>query len=127
MALRVVLLDADAASRDFQVALLESEGFVVVAGGMDFTPEHVANLAPDLVVTDLVLPGRNGFTWLSDLRRVLGPGARILVYTGVKNAATAAVLAGADRALSKPAPRDRFREAVREVVGEGEFSRTLKR
>lgn len=69
---------------------------------------------PDLIVLDISLPGANGLDLVAPLLAA-APGARILVFSmnDQTGFAARALQAGAQGFLSKNAPPDDFREAVR--------------
>jgi CheY-like chemotaxis protein len=72
---------------------------------------------PDLVVLDIMLPQRNGFDVLEELRR----DARLrdvptVVVTASPEQEDAALAAGADRFFMKPFEPDELRTAVAELL-----------
>ncbi|TBN42519.1 response regulator transcription factor [Paracoccus subflavus] len=76
---------------------------------------------PDLIVLDISLPGANGLDLVAPLLAA-APEARILVFSmnDQTGFAARALQAGAQGFLSKNAPPDDFREAVRTLEA-GEF------
>ncbi|MGB2696083.1 MAG: response regulator, partial [Dehalococcoidia bacterium] len=76
----------------------------------------------DLVLTDIYMPGEDGFTTMRRLRREW-PKVKIITMSGGSRAgptdlnAGAAVM-GAARTLSKPFETEELLEAVRSVLGE---------
>ena len=67
---RVLIVDDDAAVRLLCAANLEAEGFHVLeaAGGLDAL-EQARRERPDLVLTDVTMPGLDGFQLAERLRR----------------------------------------------------------
>jgi DNA-binding response OmpR family regulator len=58
---------------------------------------------PDLIVLDLMLPGRSGLDLLADIRREhAGEKTPVVVISAWSHSDTAAVAAGADRFVAKP-------------------------
>jgi CheY-like chemotaxis protein len=65
----VLLVDDDGNARGGYAELLESRGFrVMVAGSAQDAVDRVRERIPDVVVTDIALPDRNGFELAADLR-----------------------------------------------------------
>ncbi len=101
---RILLVeDTDAVRR--AVALgLRSSGFEVTAvrGGEDALAVYAA-VQPEVIVTDLAMPGMDGFELIATLR-VRGVEVPVLVITARDSARdrAAAVAAGADGYLLKP-------------------------
>jgi len=95
--------------------LLEGEGFDVVTA--ESVPEAAARLGeslPDLIVTDLHLPGTTGLEFIHQIRRTADydmlPIIAISAYD--RRYLEAAVRAGANAALHKPEDLDVLAEAV---------------
>ena len=77
--------------------------------------------APALVVTDIHMPGMNGATLISELKRHY-PQVLIVAISGLFNSghgldAQAAIALGAARALAKPFKRAELLRAVAELLG----------
>jgi len=75
---------------------------------------------PDVLVLDVMLPGRSGFDILADLRADPGLQALpvlMLTAKGQGRARDAAAQAGADRFLSKPFANAEVLATVRELAG----------
>ena len=104
---RILVADDD---RDMRAALqvaLEVEGYEVeaVSDGESAMQAHAERPA-DVLVTDLYMPGRDGFETLQFFR-ARNPGMRIVVISGWQRAQIAdhlavALHAGADAVLRKP-------------------------
>lgn len=79
--------------------------------------ELARRLKPDLVVLDILLPGRNGLEVLEELRR--DPQLRNVpkvVVTASPDQEDAALAAGADRFFMKPFEPDQLKSAVDELL-----------
>ncbi len=99
-----VVADADPAARRQLTELLELGGWQVhEAASVEEALTHAAAVAPDLVVTDMELPGGGGADLLARLRRS-GSRARFLVVTAEPTEAVRAEAdaAGALACLAKP-------------------------
>lgn len=112
-----VILDKDDFFRDFQVFLLTRRGYRVVTPkeSEDYTAAWVRAQAPDLLVTEIILPGRNGFDLVRELRASPGPRCSIVVYS-VLAAETRALAAGADVFIQKPILRDAYLSAIGDLT-----------
>jgi DNA-binding response OmpR family regulator len=84
--------------------LMRNCGFAtrVVTDGLEVMAE-VAAFAPDVVLLDVMLPGRSGFDLCRDIR-ARDAGTRILMLTamGAKADVACGLAAGADEYLTKP-------------------------
>jgi DNA-binding response OmpR family regulator len=79
--------------------------------------ELARRILPDLIVLDLMLPGRSGLDVLAELRADddLG-GTPVIVITAWSHSDEAAVNAGADRFVPKPFDPNELREAALELL-----------
>jgi DNA-binding NarL/FixJ family response regulator len=79
--------------------------------------EKIPGLKPDLVITDVTLPGRNGLDLLRDLSAVV-PGCRVLVVSmhDERLYAERALRAGARGYLMKEAGSENMLAAIRHVL-----------
>ena len=122
--IRIVIADDQQLVRDGFRAILESEADITVAGIAADGAEAVARvreLAPDVVLMDVRMPGVDGIEATARITRM--PGApRVLVLTtfDLDEYVYEAMKAGASGFLLKDAPRGRLTEAVR-TVAQGEM------
>jgi DNA-binding response OmpR family regulator len=84
--------------------------------------EHIRTAMPDLVILDLMLPGRSGLEVLTDLRA--DPATRtlpvmMLTAKGQGRDREAAERAGVNRFMTKPFANDDMRAAVRALTTGG--------
>jgi DNA-binding NarL/FixJ family response regulator len=117
--IRIVLVEDHAILREGLKALIEIESDFDVVGDfcrVEASLEPIRDLQPDLVVTDLALPGRSGIELLAEIRR-LAPKARKLVLTAHENEEyiRAALNAGADGYVLKDANSAELMVAIRTV------------
>jgi DNA-binding NarL/FixJ family response regulator len=117
--IRIVLVEDHAILREGLKALIEIESDFDVVGDfcrVEASLEPIRDLQPDLVVTDLALPGRSGIELLAEIRR-LSPKARKLVLTAHENEEyiRAALNAGADGYVLKDANSAELMVAIRTV------------
>ena len=108
--------------------LLKSEGDVTVAGDADAALREVALATPDLVLLDLVMPGRSGLELLAELtdRGVRAP-VIVLTATNTVNAAVEAMKRGAADFITKPFELDALRIKVRNLIEKRELEEEVER
>lgn len=118
---KILIVDDEEAELLGLTALLESEGHEVVRArdGDEALALFLAQRI-HLVVTDMVMPGRDGLSLISALREV-DPGAAIIAISGKSRVQLeAAKVFGASKILAKPVERAVLLDAVDEVLGERE-------
>src|SRR6478609_7237733 len=101
---RILIVDDEANARTALAELLRDEGYSVetAADGFKALPK-LEEFAPDLVVTDLKMPGLNGLELMQKLRE-RDPEAVVIVMTafGAVDSAVQAMKQGAADYLTKP-------------------------
>jgi len=117
---RVLVCDDHALLRAGLRRLLESHRDIEVAGeasNADEAVERAAALEPDVVLLDIVMPGRNGIEALPDILSA-APETRVLVLSMQDDPSYVrrAFAAGASGYLLKEAADEELIEAVREVA-----------
>ena len=75
---------------------------------------------PDLMVLDMMMPGRSGFLVLEHLRTTKRDGVRVIMVTGNEGERhqTYARMLGADDYMHKPFAMDRLVQRVQELLAE---------
>ena len=131
---RVMIVDDHVVVREGIAELLESSGeFEVVghAGDGEEVVEVARKLTPDVVIMDILMPGKNGIDACRDLREAL-PETRVLMLTASNDhtAIVQSVDAGASGYLQKYSDKDMLLATVREVAAgqfrlQGEAARRL--
>lgn len=117
----ILVVDDDMDVREMLCRMLEQDGYEVTpAEGGREALERLDSLAPDLVITDVVMPEVDGFEVLLKLR-LLAPGAGALVMSGGGRANPEIYLEtarrlGASAVLRKPFTRAEMLEAVHRVL-----------
>lgn len=88
----------------------------------------VGRFAPDVVVTDIEMPGLSGLELLEELRRCV-PGTPVIVMTAHVSVdyAVSALRSQADEFLTKPLDNARLVEAVQRLTVEGRRTRGRRR
>jgi DNA-binding NtrC family response regulator len=101
---KILVVDDDASARSSLAEFLRSEGYDVetAADGFKALPK-LDDFAPDLVLTDLQMPGLDGLGLLTKaLEAECEPAVVVMTAHGAIESAVAAMRAGASDYLSKP-------------------------
>jgi DNA-binding NarL/FixJ family response regulator len=127
----VLIVDDHPLTRDALAALLGQHGFDVVghASEGEEAVERVQELAPDLVLLDLTMPGLDGLAALPRIREA-APACEVVVLTasGTEENLLAAIRGGAAGYLLKSEPPERIVAFLRGVaVGEAALSGSVAR
>lgn len=115
---RILVVEDDSALNEMLAEELRGQGWQVetsrsAEGGF----ELAAEFRPDLVVTDLQLPGADGMRLLESLLRLPRPPAVLMITAfGTVEGAVAALKAGADNFLTKPLDIEHFLIACQRLV-----------
>jgi two-component system response regulator FlrC len=118
----ILVIEDDPIMREALADWLQAAGY-----GVRTVPDGCAGLAavqctrPALVVTDIHMPGMNGATVISELKRHY-PEVVIIAISGLFNSghgldAEAALALGAARVLAKPFKRAELLRALAELLG----------
>jgi DNA-binding NtrC family response regulator len=120
----ILVVDDEPGVQESLRMLLKSEGEIHIAGDAEAALREVALQTPDLVLVDLVMPGRSGLDLLADLseRGVRAP-IIVLTATNTVNAAVEAMKRGAADFITKPFELDALRIKVRNLLETGELVR----
>src|SRR5262245_24431292 len=78
---RVLLVDDDSGVRKFVQRLLAESVTMDTVESAEQAREKIHNNHYDLALVDVFLPGDDGISLLSEIRR-LRPGTKILIFTG---------------------------------------------
>jgi two-component system, chemotaxis family, chemotaxis protein CheY len=103
----VLVIDDDPVFCTIVEGILAKDGYeVTTAGDAQTGISRFGELNPDLVIVDILMPGKEGMATILELREA-NPDARILAITGGGNFAAhdvlrIAELLGADNSLKKP-------------------------
>jgi len=124
----ILVVDDEPGVQESLRMLLKSEGEIHIAGDAEAALREVGLQTPDLVLLDLVMPGRSGLDLLADLseRGVRAP-VIVLTATNTVNAAVEAMKRGAADFITKPFELDALRIKVRNLLETGELVREVER
>ena len=119
---RILVIDDDQDIRDMLRRILEHAGYTVeeAANGDIGTKLFKANL-PDLVITDIIMPEKEGIETIRDLRRI-HPSVKIVAISGggrvgPSDYLNAARMLGAKKTFTKPFSRQEILDTVQELCG----------
>jgi DNA-binding NarL/FixJ family response regulator len=117
---RIVLVDDHTILREGLSALIELESDLEVVGQAGSIAEAVGvcqSLQPDLIITDISLPGATGVQGIVELReRCLGARLLVLTVHNTEEYIRAALSAGADGYILKDASRADLIQGLRAVL-----------
>lgn len=121
---RILVIEDDPLTREWLESLLSRNGYVVDLAtngreGLDLFRLHQA----ELVITDIVMPEKDGIETITDLKRH-HPGVKVIAISGgerrpagvSRDYLNSAKLLGANRALQKPISNEDLLAAVREML-----------
>ena len=117
----ILVIDDDESIRLLLRTVLELEGYLVreASNGVRGQQEYGEN-PTDVVITDLIMPGKEGIETIRDLRREF-PDVKIIAVSGGGRIGPESYLKmakglGALRTLRKPFDRQSLLDAVAEVI-----------
>jgi DNA-binding response OmpR family regulator len=118
---RILIIDDDDQIRRMLCQALEQAGYEAVEArdGQEGL-EHFRATPIDLIITDILMPGKEGLETIMELRRAV-PGIKIIAISGGGQTGNMTFLEvarylGAQRALQKPFELRELLNAVREVL-----------
>jgi CheY-like chemotaxis protein len=119
---KILVIDDDPVICGVIQQILEAEGHHVVlaSDGEDGLVKYYKN-APDMVVTDVLMPGKDGLEVLKEIR-LRDVSTPVIAFSSGRRAITpdfiltSTTLVGATRTLGKPFTRVQLLEAVRECL-----------
>ncbi|WP_144876978.1 response regulator [Microbacterium sp. 1.5R] len=127
---RVLVVDDDPdVALLVKTVLQRRAGCIVMTAGDGLTAvERIAEFEPDVVVTDIEMPGLDGLELVAELRR-RDPVVPVVVMTAHVSVeyAVSALRAQADEFLTKPLDNVRLVDAVVRLAAEGRARRTASR
>jgi DNA-binding response OmpR family regulator len=113
----LLVVDDEPGVRESLRMILRGEHEVTTADSVDAALRALAKQPADLVLLDLVMPGRGGFELLEELRkRDDPPPVLVLTATRLEETASEARALGAADCLRKPFAVEALRRRVRELL-----------
>jgi DNA-binding NtrC family response regulator len=123
---RVLVVDDEPGVQESLRMLLKHECDVQTAASVDEALRLLASAPPDLILLDLVMPGRSGFDLFAELAKHDAPPP-VVVLSGTKTIATAveAMKRGAADYLTKPFEVEALRIKVRQLLSRRDLEREV--
>jgi DNA-binding NtrC family response regulator len=126
---RVLVIDDEEAARYGIGRALANQGYVVAEAADGASAlARIGDFGPDVVISDINMPGVDGLTLLREVNRREEPPLVVLITAyGSESAAAEALRAGAYDYLAKPFDLEQLRAAVRNAADKRRLQRELKR
>jgi DNA-binding NtrC family response regulator len=125
---RILVVDDEAGVQESLRMLLKNDCEVLTAGSVDAALRSLAEAAPDLILLDLVMPGRTGLDLLEEISEQASPPP-VVVLTATKTVTSAveAMKRGAADYVTKPFEVDALRIKVRQLLERRALEREVAR
>jgi two-component system, NtrC family, response regulator GlrR len=119
----VLVVDDDPRALKLMTIVLERAGYcAITARDAQEGRRLLADLAPDVVIADLMMPDTNGIEFLDWVRRRHGdhrPGLMLLTAMDTAEMHAAAAAAGVDAVMTKPIDRTAFLHRLEGLMSQG--------
>ena len=117
--MKVLIVDDNFGTRAMLKIILEKTGHEVVgeAGDGDSALKAFVELRPEVVLLDIIMPGKSGVEVLGEIRKI-NPVAKVIMVTAVEQDAVNAELTarGAAGIIYKPFSIDDFSKAFKKFI-----------
>jgi PAS domain S-box-containing protein len=118
---KILVVDDEADSRELLGRILKDhKASVMVASGADEALDHLNGFKPDVVVSDISMPGKDGYSLLKELKASLNglraPPAIAVTAFARHEDRMRALQAGFQRHLAKPVDATELVTAVRDLI-----------
>ncbi len=116
--MNILLVEDDSDLADLLCEELEGEGYqVTIVNSAEAASCKLNEIIPDVVISDLRLPDRNGMTLIPEVKALIPTPAMLLITAfGSVNQAVDALKAGADDFLTKPFDMDHCLLTVKRLI-----------
>ncbi len=118
---KIIVVEDDVSFRNVLVQMLKNSGyFVQQAGDGDQALEICCEFDPDIVITDIIMPNKEGLETIQDLMAIK-PGIKIIAMSGggkygPYSYLPLALKLGAKAVLEKPFMRNEMIEVIEKVL-----------
>lgn len=125
---KIIVIEDDPGLRELLVEELESEQYAVVAvDSVEHAWQPIEESQPDLVISDLRLPGANGMSLLPKLQQIpQAPAILLITAFGSVAQAVDALKQGADDFLTKPLDMEHFLITVSRLLQNRRLKTTVE-
>ncbi|SRR5216683_1483359 len=123
---KILVVDDNLDTRELSHLHLTTEGFTVIVASDGREGLYMAGAErPDLIITDISMPGLDGVEMVRQVRQQPEiKNVPILVLTAMgKEEIDQAIRAGANRAMNKPVLLDALADDVREMLSESKLQK----
>jgi CheY-like chemotaxis protein len=120
---RILVIDDDDSVRSLQREILRSAGYEITEAANGVDGSRLFREQPfDLVITDIIMPGKEGLETIQEIRREFGDTKIIAISGGGRSIAAQTVLPiaarlGADEIMDKPFTIGGLLSAVKRLLG----------
>jgi len=124
----LLVVDDEIGVRESLRMLLKNEFDVATCEDVESALQSLGDRTPDLIILDLVMPGRNGMDFLREMRE-RGSQVPVVVLTASNtiDAAVGAMREGAADFITKPFDLDALQIKIRQLIERGELEREVVR
>jgi len=123
---KIVIIEDDPGVRFFLEEALKNEGYSVLSFIAYEDAAGVINNETDLVIMDISLPGMDGLTATSDLKKNINVPILIITAYGTKKNALDAIKRGATDFFVKPILLDELKIMVKRVLGTRKLKKEME-
>lgn len=117
---RILVVEDELTAGRMLVRLLSDEYDVELAGnGLEGLQKAVANPGPDLIITDVSMPGIDGVTMVERIRQITPRKAPVIFLTarGAPQDVVRGIHAGARHYMVKPVDFDELEKRIKRALG----------
>ena len=121
----ILLVDDDPQMLRLLTDVIELDGHqALMAEDGEIALGYFEHQKPDLVITDILMPNKEGLEFISEVREIY-PDLKIIAYSGGGSSDPESYLEfasgmGADRVFSKPMPLASLRSEIKSLLAESE-------
>lgn len=124
----ILVVDDEIGVRESLRMLLKNEFEVATSADVESALQTLGERTPDLIILDLVMPGRGGLDLLRELRtRGMTVPVVVLTASNTIDAAVGAMKEGAADFITKPFELDTLQLKIRQLLERGELEREVVR
>jgi PAS domain S-box-containing protein len=116
----VLIVDDEAPARELLASWLEPEGYqLITAGSSSEALAKAAELVPDAITLNMLMPGKGGWDTLYELKKTPVTAAIPVIVVTVVDEPKIGLALGAAEYLVKPVDKEVLLETVRRFIGPG--------
>ncbi|PID78698.1 response regulator [bacterium DOLZORAL124_64_63] len=118
---KILIIEDDVEVREYLESVLSRAGYQVLSAANGKAGVEVFAASPaDLVITDIIMPEKDGIETIMDLRR-RNPNLKVIAISGggraePENYLHSAKLLGANKTMKKPFTNEEMLQAIRDLL-----------